>query len=303
MVKRMRDPCAISERLRRAMELAADVRYLEASGNLGMHSQPPSPQVLRATLALRELILTGEWPAGQRLSEPQLAVRVGVSRTPLRLAMEILEHEGLVERRSRGGFAVRRFTLADIEEAVTLRGTLEGIIARLAAEGGPADLAQMESALYEMDGLLKKELKVDILTRYVAANDRFHRAMLDLVHAPLVKRLMRQVVSVPFASPNAFFMAHLATPEARQVLMTAQEQHHAIVEAIAERQGARVEALAREHARLVLRFLKSAARDQESFRGVPGGLLVEFPAAVPPGGPARAVQPDQEPPARSSRSR
>jgi GntR family transcriptional regulator of vanillate catabolism len=137
----------------------------------------------------------------------------------------------------------------------------------------------MEPALYEMDGLLKKELTVDILTRYVAADERFHRALLELVPAPLAKRLIFQVVSVPFASPNAFFMAHMATPEARQVLVTAQEQHHTIIEAIALRQGARVEALAREHARLVLRFLHSAARDQELFRRVPGGLLIEFPLA------------------------
>jgi GntR family transcriptional regulator of vanillate catabolism len=72
-------------------------------------------------------------------------------------------------------------------------------------------------------------------------------------------------------------MAHLATPEARQVLMTAQEQHHAIVDAIGQRQGSRVEALTREHARLVLRFLHSALRDREAFRRVPGGVLIQYP--------------------------
>jgi GntR family transcriptional regulator of vanillate catabolism len=77
-------------------------------------------------------------------------------------------------------------------------------------------------------------------------------------------------------------MAHLGTPKARQVLVTAQEQHHAIVEAIAERQGARVEALVREHARLVLRFLTSAIHDRESFRRIPGGQLIEFPVSGSP---------------------
>ena len=145
-----------------------------------------SPQVLRATLALRELILTEEWPSGRRLSEPQLVRRVGVSRTPLRLALELLQHEGLVERRRQGGFAVRSFSLADIEEAVMLRGILEGTVARLAAENQAqrTDLTEMERALYEMDGLLKKDHTVDILTRYVAANERFHSALLELVDAP-----------------------------------------------------------------------------------------------------------------------
>ena len=151
----------------------------------------PSPQVLRALLALRELILTGDWPVDQRLSEPQLVGRVGVSRTPLRLAMEILEHEGLVERRPRGGFVVRSFTLADIEEAVALRGILEGTVARLAAErlGEPADLSELEPALYEMDALLSRDLTVDVLTRYVLANERFHTGLLQLAPGPLIKRL------------------------------------------------------------------------------------------------------------------
>ena len=229
-------------------------------------------------LALRELILRGEWPAGRRLSESALVKQVGVSRTPLRTALQILAHEGLVERRPRGGFAVRSFTLAHIEEAVTLRGILEGTVARLAAEQEPAvDLSNLERALYEMDGLLKKDLTIEILTKYVAANDRFHRALLELADLPLLKRLMQQVTSVPFASPNAFFMAHLATREARQVVMTAQEQHHAIVEALNLRQGARADALAREHARLVLRFLTNAVRDRELFQTMPGAVLIEFP--------------------------
>jgi GntR family transcriptional regulator of vanillate catabolism len=222
------------------------------------------------------LILNGELPAGRRLSEPQLVRHIGVSRTPLRLAIAMLEHEGLVERRAQGGFSVRSFTISHIEEAVMLRGLLEGTVARLAAEqsDAPADLSLMERAMYEMDGLLKRELTVDILTRYVAANERFHGALLDLLDLPLLKKFMQQIVSVPFASPNAFFMAHLETPQARQVVMTAQEQHHTIVEAIALRQGARAEALAREHARLVLRFLTNAVRDPE-FRKVPGAVLIQ----------------------------
>jgi len=263
-----------------------------------------SPQVLRALLALRQLILTGEWPLNQRLSEPQLATRVGVSRTPLRLAMEILEHEGLVQRRPRGGFVLRSFTLADIEEAVSLRGILEGTVARWIAERPvPPDLSQLESALYEMDGLLNRELTVDIVTRYVAANERFHDGLLAF-GGPLVRRLIKQVVSVPFASPNTFFLAHVSSPEARKVLMTAQEQHNAIIEALKRREGTRVEALAREHARLVLRFLDSATRDREAFRKLPGAVLIAFPGSAPPLEPSLSrAQPASTAPAGVARRR
>ena len=64
----------------------------------------PSPQILRAVLRLREMILTGALPPGQRVAELRLVGEVGVSRTPLRLAMEALAHEGLLTRRASGGF-------------------------------------------------------------------------------------------------------------------------------------------------------------------------------------------------------
>ena len=92
---------------------------------------PGLPQTLRATLRLRELILEGALRGGERLSEVPLAAELGVSRTPLRLALARLEHEGLVEPASGGGFVVCSFTLAEAADAIDLRGVLEGTAARL----------------------------------------------------------------------------------------------------------------------------------------------------------------------------
>jgi GntR family transcriptional regulator, vanillate catabolism transcriptional regulator len=64
---------------------------------------PQLPQWLRATLRLRELMLDGELRGGERLSEIPLAAQLGVSRTPMRLALARLEHEGLVEPAPGGG--------------------------------------------------------------------------------------------------------------------------------------------------------------------------------------------------------
>ena len=82
----------------------------------------PSPQILRAVLRLREMILTGELRTGQRVAELKLVESVGVSRTPLRLAMERLEHEGLLARRPRGGFVVREFSYNEVQNAIELHG-------------------------------------------------------------------------------------------------------------------------------------------------------------------------------------
>src|ERR1700704_2084456 len=102
-----------------------------------MANQASRSQMMRALLRLRELILSGEFAPGERMSELPLVERLGVSRTPLRLALAGLEHEGLLRRLTRGGYAVREFTQDDIRDAIELRGVLEGTAARFAAERGP----------------------------------------------------------------------------------------------------------------------------------------------------------------------
>src|ERR1700683_1461721 len=99
-------------------------------------SRTSRTQTTRALLRLRELILSGEFGPGERMSELPLVERLGVSRTPLRLALGALEHEGLLREVAGGGYVVREFTEADIRDAIELRGVLEGTAARFAVERG-----------------------------------------------------------------------------------------------------------------------------------------------------------------------
>jgi GntR family transcriptional regulator of vanillate catabolism len=91
-------------------------------------------QTTKATLGLRELLLNGVFRPRERVPELRLVEELGVSRTPLRIALITLEHEGLLETLPGGGFVVREFTRTDIDDAIELRGVLEGTAARLAAE-------------------------------------------------------------------------------------------------------------------------------------------------------------------------
>src|SRR6516164_5354029 len=88
----------------------------------------------RTLLRLREMLFRGEFQRGERLSELPLSARLGVSRTPIRLALERLAHEGLLEASRSGGFVVREFTVDAVWDAIEIRGVLEGTAARLAAE-------------------------------------------------------------------------------------------------------------------------------------------------------------------------
>jgi DNA-binding GntR family transcriptional regulator len=91
---------------------------------------PPTMSVLAAE-ALRSMILSGEVLPGERLPETSLTVRLGVSRSPLREAMSVLEQEGLIVQAPRRGAIVAPLTAHDIYEIYTLREQLEGLAIRL----------------------------------------------------------------------------------------------------------------------------------------------------------------------------
>ncbi len=82
----------------------------------------PDSQTARATLSLRELLLEGRFQPGEAiLQQVPLAAELSVSRSPLRIALERLSHEGLLEVRPTTGFVVAEFSANDIYDAIELR--------------------------------------------------------------------------------------------------------------------------------------------------------------------------------------
>jgi GntR family transcriptional regulator of vanillate catabolism len=236
-------------------------------------------QNARALVELRELLVRGEFQPGQRISELPLAAKLGLSRTPLRLALDRLAHEGLLESLAGGGFQVRRFALADVHDAIELRGVLEGTAARLAAErlGRPADLDAIKDCLRRLDDCLRRMGRsAEQFEDYVELNQEFHVLLVLLSQSPLLREALDRVTALPFASASALVLAR-ELQDARQMLTTAQEQHRIIVEAIEAREGTRAEAMAREHARLARHNLDLSARAGGLGR-VPGAALIGIPA-------------------------
>src|SRR6202008_2528848 len=113
-------------------------------------------QTVRAQLTLRDLILSGSLQSGERLSELQAGEITGASRTPVRMALVRLEEEGLLEAIPSGGFMVKAFSERDVLDSIELRGTLEGLAARFAAERGVSarDLEPLKECLNEIDRLI-----------------------------------------------------------------------------------------------------------------------------------------------------
>jgi GntR family transcriptional regulator of vanillate catabolism len=239
----------------------------------------PSSQAVNALLRLRELILGGEINAGTRMSELVLVQRLGMSRTPIRAALVRLEQEGLLRALPTGGFAVNAFNERDIHAAIEIRGTLEGLAARLAAERGvsQADLEDLEHCLSGLDELvLDGGVTVDSFSGYVELNEQFHRIVIALADSAVLSRQIAGAVTLPFASASAFVMVQARLPEAQTMFTVAQDHHRCIVRAIEAREGQRAEMLMREHARLARRNLELALRNQQTRSLVPGSNLITF---------------------------
>ena len=99
----------------------------------------------RTVAAVRELILRGDFPAGARLGEVELAERLGVSRTPVREALGRLAAEGLVEIVPNRGARVTSWTVAELEGVFDLRAALEPRLTALAVpRAGDADIAALD---------------------------------------------------------------------------------------------------------------------------------------------------------------
>lgn len=234
-------------------------------------------QTVRAQLALRDLVLSGALKPGERLSELAIVDRLQVSRTPVRAALMLLCEEGLIAPIPSGGYAVRDFSHRDVLDAIQVRGTLEGLAARLAAERGAsaAALADLRALLDDLDAAVNAgAADQNAFAAYVDLNARFHAAISALSGSAVVERQIERAMSLPFASPSAFVKAQSHLAEARTILLVAQDHHRCVVEAIERREGARAEAVMREHAQLAGRNLDLALRSSRVLDLVPGSALI-----------------------------
>ena len=240
-------------------------------------------QTLRALLRMRELLLTGEFRPGERIPEIPLAARLHVSRTPLRLVLHRLEEEGLIAARPTGGFVASEFTIRDIHDGIEIRGVMEGIAAKLAAERVTKadELTEVRQCVAKIDRLIQNwTAGTDSLAKYITLNARFHALVVDLARSPMIRRAVDRAAALPFAGPNAFLMGHAQRKEGREIVTRSQIHHHAIVDAIANREPARAEAMAREHSRLARTSLELIMKDRHLLSQVPGASLIRFPELI-----------------------
>jgi len=243
-------------------------------------SATPISQTERVILTLREMLLRGDFAPGERLAELTLVRRLNASRTPVRLALDRLAREGVLEALPAGGFRVREFAIADIWDAIEIRGVLEGTAARFAAERltEPDELLRLRLCCRDAEQLLPMSL--ENFVRYVEINDAFHAELWRLAKSPMLSRTIESLIALPFAGPGALVFASTEPSEPTNLAIIAIEHFRGIADAIANREGTRAEGLAREHARLARRHLATALKDREVFNRMPGASLVRLPVPI-----------------------
>lgn len=210
---------------------------------------------------LRDGIIDGTLPAGTRLQQVALAEQMGVSRTPLREALRVLENEGLL-RTSDGNRTVEVVPVSsdDLHDMYQLREVIDGLAARLAAQRGlsAADEEQARHLLVEM---AESSEPYDPVQR-----NRSHAQFHELIAQASGNARVQSFASLIRTSSAALYMplqretalANLLVEDPnrsyKQILDEAQIQHREVIDAIVDRNPDAAEAAARRHIQRTLRL-------------------------------------------------
>ncbi|MBD9399406.1 GntR family transcriptional regulator [Pseudomonas sp. PDM11] len=219
----------------------------------------------RVLAALRQMIASGELAAGERIAEIPTAERLQVSRTPIRIAFRTLEQEGLLCKAPGRGYTVRAVTDDDIAGAVEVRGVLEGLAARQAAERGLSDAirSRLHACLVEGDQLFDKgHVVMEELEIYHDLNKRFHHAIIEASGNSAIAVALSRNDHLPFASVSSLAVDGNDMAREYRRFSFAHMQHHAVYDALVNGQGARAEGIMREHANATLRYARAMQGDE-----------------------------------------
>lgn len=220
---------------------------------------PPETMQQHALAWLREAIVGGELRPGQRVTQDEVAERVGVSVAPVREALRVLEQEGQLTYLPRRGYFVTELRVADLEEIYELRRVLEERAVRAALPHIDADaLVRIATAAKEC----ADAAEVAHVVAELAANRRFHFAIFEPAGQPHLLRLIRSL----WDATEPYRATYYNLPSERRASLDA---HDRIIAAVRARDGDRLVAEQDAHRERALHVLRGILGDAptESRRG------------------------------------
>ena len=214
---------------------------------------------------IRREIVLGNYGEEERISEARLCDVHNVSRTPVRLALRMLEHEGLIRRSKGRGYFVNAPKVSDILSAVLVRGHLESLAARLMAQSPGRDnvMPILEAAIEKIDGFVSAGKMDDASLRAMQKqNVVFHKTILDSCGNDFVGFTCSRISHLPMLEVGTmvFDRGVLSTGEGVERslfrLKLGNSQHKIIFEAIQSGDAVRAEGVMREHSNTMVEYIK-----------------------------------------------
>ena len=193
---------------------------------------------------LRASILSGEYAPGAHLQEVPLADEMGVSRTPVRAALATLETEGLLSYTPKRGYEVRRFGAEDILDMYRVRAVLEAHAAfECARLGLSADAyGALNADLRAGDKVLGRgHLDPADLPAYREMNHRFHEGIVRHSRSRSLVGFVAQMRQIPLLSDRIILWHDY------RLIARSHDDHHRVLQAIWEQDGARASSIMHEH--------------------------------------------------------
>jgi DNA-binding GntR family transcriptional regulator len=170
--------------------------------------------------AIRSSIIAGAFAMGERLVETQLADELGMSRAPIREAMQRLAQQGLVDERPHQGSFVCTLTARDVANLYNVRLGIEGVAIRLFVRAGESS-APLRKSIRDMQRAAKRGSRPDV----VRAEMDFHRHIVERSGNPLLVRLFNEL-------EGHILLALALDDESFQDLSEIAEEHNSVVEAV-----------------------------------------------------------------------
>lgn len=188
---------------------------------------------------LKDMLARGELKPGEKISEPALCARFGVSRTPLREALKVMAAEGLIILSPHRGARVARISPEEVNEIFPIMGALEALAGEGAcARATEADIARIQKLHDEM----VECYKAFDAPGYLRINRQIHEALFDIAGnaalTQLYQTLMVRIHQVRFVAQKS-----------KDRWAEAVADHEAIVAALRARDGQRLGAILKEHLR------------------------------------------------------
>jgi DNA-binding GntR family transcriptional regulator len=200
--------------------------------------RPSGSLVEAAYQQIRRQILDNALPPGFQALEQELALKLGMSRTPVREALIRLQNEGLVEVIPRHGMRVLPVSAADMKEIYEILTSLEAMAAELVARRAPsaAELEPLEHASRDMDRALQKQ----DLDAWAQADEQFHRSLIELSGNS-------KLAAIVYNYWDRAHRARMFTLRLRPKPVASTREHMAVVQAIRKGDAVAARELHRAH--------------------------------------------------------